>query len=51
MKNQQVELDQRALIAGPDPHENFKRADYKKRNDQVKKKQRELTVKTTVMTN
>jgi len=29
MKNQQVELDQRALIAGPDPHENFKRADYK----------------------
>ena len=33
LKNQQVELDQRALIAGPDPHENFKRADYKKRND------------------
>ena len=33
MKNQQVELDQRALITGPDPHENFKRADYKKRND------------------
>lgn len=31
MKNQQVELDQRALIAGPDPHrENFKRAGYKK---------------------
>ena len=30
MKNQQVELDQRALIAGPDPHENFKQADYKK---------------------
>lgn len=40
MKNQQVELDQRALIAGPDPHENFKRADYKKRNDQVKKPKR-----------
>lgn len=37
MKNQQVELDQRALIAGPDRHENFKRADYKQRNDQVKK--------------
>ena len=41
MKNQQAELDQRALIAGPDPHrENFKRAGYKKRNDQVKKPKR-----------
>ena len=35
-----MELDQRALIASPDPHENFTRADYKKRNDQVKKKKR-----------
>ena len=33
MKNQQMELDQRALIASPDPHENFTRADYKKTND------------------
>lgn len=33
-----MELDQRALIASPDPHENFTRADYKKTNDQVKKK-------------
>lgn len=30
MKNEQVELYQRTLIAGPDPDENFKRADYKK---------------------
>lgn len=51
MKNQQAELDQRALMAGPDPHrENFKRAGYKKRNDQVKKLKR-TTSKKTIMTN
>ena len=51
MKNQQAELDQRALIAGPDPHrENFKQAGYKKRNDQVKKPKR-TNSKKTIMTN
>ena len=51
MKNQQVELDQPALIAGPDPYrKNFKQAGYKKRNDQVKKPKR-TNSKKAIMTN